>query len=162
MFLKSYVEIEAGFEAIQAAMLSDPGQWLDGLAAAAEEEGERLLVEVGLEVVGGRLGRSAELAVGQPQVTAIVASLPVRIRVHGNRRLFPSFYGSVDAAWLGPRRTQLALSLQYEPPLGVLGRAMDRTLLHRVAETVAHDFLKRAAQRLVERTEEATPLTVER
>jgi hypothetical protein len=157
MFLKSYVEIEASFDVVQAAMLSDPGQRLAGLAAVVEQEGERLLVEVGLEVGGRQLGRRADLVLGEPQVTELVVSLPVRIRVHGDHRMFPSLYGSLDAAWLGATRTQLALSLQYEPPLGALGRAIDRTLLHRVAETVAHDLLRLAAQRLLERTMEHAP-----
>ena len=155
MFRKSYVDVEARFRAVRAARLTDAAAWLDGLAAEAEREGERLLAEVGLEVAGRRLRRRADLVLGQPQVTEAVASLPVRIRVHGSQRLFPSFYGSLDAAWLGSRRTQLALSLQYEPPLGALGRSMDRTLLHRVAETLAHDFLRLAAERLAERASEA-------
>ena len=150
MFLKSYVEVPVTFEAVQAVMLREPQTWLDGLAVTTEQEGERLLVDVGLEVGGHRLRRPADLVLGQPQATQVVTSLPLRIRVHGDQRLFPSFYGSLDAAWLGPTRTQLALSLQYEPPLGMVGRAVDRTLLHRVAETAARNFLQLAAHRLEE------------
>ena len=150
MFLKSYVEVAVRFEAVQAVMLREPQTWLDGLAVTTEQEGERLLVDVGLEVGGRRLRRPADLVLGQPQATQVVTSLPLRIRVHGDQRLFPSFYGSLDAAWLGPTRTQLALSLQYEPPLGMVGRAVDRTLLHRVAETAARIFLEQAAHRLEE------------
>jgi hypothetical protein len=151
MFLKSYVEVTVTFEAVQTVMLREPQTWLDGLAVTTEQEGERLLVDVGLEVGGRRLQRAAELVLGQPQATQVVASLPLRLRVHGDQRLLPSFYGSLDAAWLGPTRTQLALSLQYEPPLGIVGRAVDRTLLHRVAETAARNFLEKAAHRLQER-----------
>jgi hypothetical protein len=98
----------------------------------------------------GSIG-TADLLLGEPHVTQAVASVPLRLRVHGHERLVPSFYGSFDMAWLGPARTQLALSLQHEPPLGIVGRAVDRTLLHRVAETVARSFLEVAARRLEER-----------
>ncbi len=152
MFLKSYVEIPVAFDTVQAAILQEPGTWLDGLAMEAEREGERLLVEVGLEVGRRPLRRTAELVLGEPQISQVVTSLPLRLRVHGSQRLLPSFQGSLDAAWLGPSRTQLALSLQYDPPLGMVGKAMDRTLLHRVAETAAHSFLELAAQRLKARS----------
>ena len=45
-------------------------------------------------------------------------------------------------------RTQLALSGSYDPPVNVLDRMVDRTLLHRVAETVAQHFLRGVAERL--------------
>jgi len=158
MFLKSYVEISSRFDSVRAAVEREPRSWLEGLVVEAEREGESLLVDVGLSLAGGGLRRPAELEVGEPQVGIAVASLPVRLRVHGSQRLLPSFYGSLDAAWLGAERTQLALSLQYEPPLGLLGKAIDRTLLHRVAESVAQNFLAGAARRLEERTH-GTPTT---
>ena len=44
-------------------------------------------------------------------------------------------------AGLGPNRTQLSVSAQYRPPLGMVGRAIDRTLLHRVAEATMKVFI---------------------
>jgi hypothetical protein len=43
----------------------------------------------------------------------------------------------------GGGRTQLAISARYRPPLGAVGRAVDRVLLHRVAEATVKDFLDR-------------------
>jgi hypothetical protein len=63
----------------------------------------------------------------------------------------PAPPGSLDAAWLGPRRTQPAFNLRYEPPLGMVSRVVDRSSLHPVAETVARSFLALAAERLEER-----------
>jgi hypothetical protein len=157
MFLKSYVDVGFNFDAVRAAMFQEPTAWLDGLAAALEEEGERLLVEVGLQVGGQRRRKRAKLVVGQPRATDRVASLPIRLHLQGDQRLFPSLYGSLDSAWLGLGRTQLVLNLQYEPPLGLVGQAMDRTLFHRVAETAARDLLDEAARRLEQRIQRAAP-----
>jgi hypothetical protein len=49
---------------------------------------------------------------------------------------------------LGEDRTQLAISARYRPPRGVVGRAVDRALLHRVAEATLKDFLDRVGQAL--------------
>ena len=148
MFLKSITELTVDFAYVRAAMLSGPRAWLDGLAAAAGAEGDRLLVDVGLEVRGHDIRRRAGLEVGEAMTTDRVALLPLRLRVEDHQRLFPSLEGNLDAAWLGPGRTHLALTLTYDPPLGVLGRAVDRALLHRVAEAVAQRFLEAIATEL--------------
>ena len=145
MFLKSVTELTVDFADVRAAMLSEPRAWLDGLAGAAGAEGDRLLVDVGLAVRGHDISRRAMLEVGEPMTTDRVALLPLRLRVEDHQRLFPSLEGSLDAAWLGPGRTHLALTATYDPPLGVVGRAVDRALLHRVAEAVAQRFLEAIA-----------------
>ena len=50
---------------------------------------------------------------------------------------------------LGQDRTQLAISARYRPPLGVVGRAADRVLVHRVAEATLKDFLDRLGQAIL-------------
>jgi len=56
--------------------------------------------------------------------------------------------GELEVAAIGNARTQLGLSANYEPPLGVLGKIADRALLHRVAEVTVKDFLERIGARL--------------
>ena len=82
-------------------------------------------------------------------VTDRVVLLPLRLGVEVGARLFPSLEGTLEAAWLGSGRTHLALTATYEPPFGVLGRTVDRALLHRVAEAVAQRFLEAVARELV-------------
>lgn len=130
MLLKNVTEVSVEFEELRAAMLSRPHPLLDGMAAAAGDEGDRLLFEVGLEVRGRDLSRRPRLEVGE---------------VHRHRP------DRLAAAWLGPDRTHLALTARYEPPFGVIGRAVDRALLHRVAEAVAQRFLEAVARRLAAR-----------
>jgi hypothetical protein len=148
MFLKSVTELAVDFDDVRAAMLRRPRGWLAGPAAAAEDDGNRLLVDVGLQVGGHEISRRATLEVGEPMLTDRVVLLPLRLRVEDHQRLFPSLEGSLDAAWLGPGHTHLALTASYEPPFGVVGRAVDRALLHRVAEAVAQRFLEAVAGEL--------------
>jgi len=151
MFLKTVTELAVDFHDVRPALLSDPREWLDGLVAEAGEDGDRLVVQVGLEVAGRQVGGDAELEVGEPMTTGRVVMLPVRLRARDHRRLFPTMEGSLDIAWLGRDRTYLSLGLTYEPPLGVVGRTADRALLHRVAETVAQRFLQAVADELTVR-----------
>ncbi len=148
MFLKSVTELELDFDDVRAAMLDHPHAWLAGLAAAAGDDGDRLLVDVGLQVGGHEVSHRARLELGRPMTTDRVVLLPLQVRFDDHQRLLPSLDGSLDLAWLGPGRTHLALTVTYEPPFGIVGQAVDRTLLHRVAEAVAQRFLESVAREL--------------
>src|SRR5437879_5843993 len=148
MFLKSVTELPVDFECVRAAMQRNAREWLEGPAGEAGRYGRRLLAEVGLEGTCCPGERSAGLELGAPVTTDRVASFPLSFDVQEAGGLIPSLRGTFDAAWLGSARTQLALSGSYDPPFSVLDRMADRTLLHRVAETVAHHFLQEVAERL--------------
>ena len=49
-------------------------------------------------------------------------------------------------ATVGPELSQIAMRGTYSPPLGPLGRALDRAVLHRVAEASVKGFVDRVAQ----------------
>ena len=42
--------------------------------------------------------------------------------------------------------TQLSLSGRYQPPLGLIGRTIDKALFSRVAEATIKDFIDRLAR----------------
>ena len=67
--------------------------------------------------------------------------LPLEWRPVLARNLLPKLEGDLEVASLGPNRTQVSLSARYRPPLGVVGQAVDRALLHRVAEATVKDFV---------------------
>jgi hypothetical protein len=153
MFLKTVTELSAEFHDVRAVMLHDPREWLDWLATQVGEQGDRLTVHVGLEVAGRHVSGPLGLEVGEPVEAHHVVMLPLRLRSGDHRLLLPTLEGSLDAAWLGPGRTYLALSLTYDPPLGLVGKAVDAALLHRVAETVVQRFLEAIANELLVRAE---------
>ena len=148
MFLKTVTELDVDFDRVRAALVGRPHRWLEGLADAAEAEGGRLLVDVGLDLGGREVTRHAWLEVGEAVASDRIASLPLGLHVESPEWLFPSLEGSLDAAWLGHGRTHLALTAQYAPPFGLVGRVVDRALLHRVAEAVAQRFVEGVAREL--------------
>jgi hypothetical protein len=72
----------------------------------------------------------------------------MRWEAEGLERLFPRLEADIEIAGLGAGRTQLSISARYRPPLGAVGRVLDRNLLHRVAEATVKDFLDRIAAAL--------------
>jgi hypothetical protein len=147
MFIRYYLDLPVRFETLEAALLTEPEAWLPGLARDAESRGERLLAEVGFTVDDAhRVDKRVEIGFGEPHRIATKTILPMTWRATGAEGLFPSLEADLEVASLGPSRTQLSISARYRPPMGALGRALDRALLHRVAEATAKDFLDRVAE----------------
>src|SRR5438876_2452948 len=69
MFLKSTMELPMDFELVRAAIAQPSRQWIQGPAADAGRYGRRVLVDVGLEVGGHPLSRSALVEIGEPVAT---------------------------------------------------------------------------------------------
>ena len=92
--------------------------------------------------------REVQISVGETMRFPSKTVLPISWRPASGNRLLPALEADLEIAPLGPRRTQLAISARYDPPLGAIGQAIDRALLHRVAEATVKDFLDRTARKL--------------
>jgi hypothetical protein len=86
--------------------------------------------------------------VGQPLRRHTTTLLPIRWRPASAAGLIPELDGDLEVAALTPAASQLSISARYSPPLGSVGAAIDRALLHRVAEATLKDFLDRIAEAL--------------
>jgi hypothetical protein len=153
MFVRYHLDVSAPFEHLEAVLLDGPERWLPGLFEDAEDRGSRLLADVGFSVgATHRAEKQVEVAVGEPFRMPGKTLLPIAWTASGGEPLFPSLEGDLEVAALGERRTQLSISARYRPPLGAVGRMLDRALLHRVAESSVKDFLDRVAETLAARS----------
>ena len=151
MFVRYYLELALPFEEVENTLLREPQDWIPGLAEAAEARGEVLLAEVGFGPPGRRLEKRVQIELGRPFQLASKSVLPMAWRATGPLTVFPSLEADIEVAPIGKSRTQLSVSARYRPPLGRLGQAIDRTLLHRVAEATIKDFVDRAGEALTSR-----------
>jgi hypothetical protein len=129
-------------------MAKGAGNWLPDMANEANGGGEKLLSELGFDLGKRRVGRHIKVEIGAPKASAGLIFMPIRWRAATEAGLFPTLEGELEVAAIGNARTQLGLSANYEPPLGVLGKIADRALFHRVAEVTVKDFLERIGARL--------------
>jgi hypothetical protein len=149
MFVRYYVELPLAAETAERFLLQEPGAWLPGLAGGAKARAESLLTEVGFGRTGRRVQKKVNIEIREPVRFPSKTILPFRWVATGPQNLFPALDADIEVAPLGPFCTQLSISARYEPPLGTIGRAIDRTLLHRVAEATVKDFLDRAGEALL-------------
>jgi hypothetical protein len=157
MFVRYFVEIPAAFGEVEEALLLSPDRWIPGIAHDADERGGLLLAEVGFGSPPRRLKKEVEIELGEPLRLGSKTLLPLLWRATRLHGLFPVLEGDLEVAALGRSRTQLALSARYQPPLGTFGRAVDRALLHRVAEATVKDFVDRVARAIEPRSSSGSP-----
>jgi hypothetical protein len=92
------------------------------------------------------LRRRVSIRLGEPVRFPSMTSVPLTWEPVGLEGVLPRLDANIELGPLGEGRTQLAISARYQPPLGVVGHALDRVLLHRVAEATLKDFLDRVGQ----------------
>ena len=148
MFVRHYLEVPFGFEQTAEALLRAPEEWIPGAARSAGRSGDALLAEVGFDWNGSRMAKEVQIEIGPPARLQARTLLPMTWRATGSQGLFPMLDGDLEVARLGPTRTQVAVSAQYRPPLRSVGRAMDRALLHRIAEATVKDFTERVGKQI--------------
>jgi hypothetical protein len=143
MFIRYYIELSLPVAKVEQALVSSPAGWLSTMAGQAQARGDGLLSEVGVGPLGIRLQRQVRIRLGEPIQFPSMTSLPLTWEPVGLEGVLPQLDANLELGSLGEDRTQLAISARYRPPLGVVGRAVDRVLLHRVAEATVKDFLDR-------------------
>lgn len=141
MFARYFIELPMDASEIESVLTDEPEALLQPIARDATHRGDRLLADVGFgDTV--RVERSVEVQLHAPVRTTSKTILPFSWRATGSTAgLFPTLEADLEVASLDPATTQLAISARYSPPLGVVGRMLDRAVLHRVAEATIKDFL---------------------
>lgn len=148
MFTYYFVVVPGPFEEVERALL----EVLDGLpghADVAYREGEELRSR--LRPGDGAIAKTIRLDVGNPHQQDGQARIPLTWEATGTPGLFPRMDADLVLAAVGPELTHLEFRGTYRPPLGPIGRVLDRSLLHRVAEASVKRFVDRLAGALLER-----------
>jgi len=121
---------------------SDLGSWAD----VAYREGEELRARVGPGA--GSVAKEVRLEIGTAEIHRSGLIYPVGWTATGAERLFPRLSAELRISHVGLQRTKITLDGTYEPPLGPLGRVVDRVLLRGVAESTVKAWIERMAAAL--------------
>jgi hypothetical protein len=108
----------------------------------SREDGAELRVRVGaVEIAADIIIEVTEIADARSPANQPALRLDLTWRSKRRPGLFPEMTGSLWAYALSSRETQLDLTGSYDPPLGLLGDAIDAIALHRLAEESVRRFI---------------------
>ena len=141
-------EVEEGLEAILDRFQEFAGD--------AHRDGEAIAAR--LKVGAGRaLAKEVHVRAWPLTRTKGVMTMKIAWEASGPAVLFPDLDADLVAAELAEDITQISLRGIYSPPLGPVGRALDKALLHRVAELTVQRFVDRIVTAIEERAARPEP-----
>ena len=148
MLIQDFVQVNAPYAFVHGRLLEPRLGWLADDATAAYAEGERLFLTV--SATGGEMTvhKRVQVDLGDAYSRGEGVVVPLSWWAAGAERLFPTLDADLEIMPMGPNQVMLTLMGRYEPPLGAMGRVVNRLVLHRVAEACVRNFLHRAAANL--------------
>jgi hypothetical protein len=146
VFVGDEMQLELGFAVARGRLrqLAEGGALL-GTSEDAYDHGTISLERVGVP----GLSKLVRVQVRELAWTEQSVGLAIRWEATGpGGGLFPVLDADLTMAPDGERITILTLAGVYRPPLGALGAALDRAILHRVASATIRAFLAQVAGRI--------------
>jgi hypothetical protein len=152
--IRSYDYVNRPYGAVRDALVKDPAAVLRAATNAAASRAKA--VAAALRVNVGPIDVGAEIAVKVGTISEVTRDAPItpltRIPIEWSAvqatSLFPVMKAELSVYPLTATETQLDFFGQYEPPLGVLGGALDVVAGHRIAEASVHRLVQDLAEYL--------------
>ena len=154
--IRSYDYVNHPYAAVRDALVKDPAAVLRAATNAAASRARD--VAAALHVTIGPLDLGAEIAITVGQITeqahdaptSRVTRIPIEWSAARSAALFPIMKAELSVYPLTATETQLDFLGRYEPPLGIVGGALDAIVGHRIAEASVHRLVADVASYLRE------------
>lgn len=147
MFVYYYIQIPRPVDEVEPRFRSFFTSF-DSWAESAYRDGEDLRASISVGKGPGVVAKTVRLHAKDPVTTDTDTTVPIVWEATGATGLFPKMEGYLILASVGPDHTQLSFRGNYDPPLGALGRALDKVLMHRLAESSVKGFVDRIGSAL--------------
>jgi hypothetical protein len=151
MFVAHDIVLDVAFATAKPRLRNLMDRGLTSASRAAYDDGLATVVRVGPfgDVPGvSRLVNVRFLEPWERDGDMITALRWEAVGVTGD--LFPVLDADISLSLAGPDRTRLALVGIYRPPLGPLGAAIDRVVMHRVADATVRAIVQTIADSLTQ------------
>ena len=149
-----YDYVNHPYEQVRDALSKDARAVFQSATKAAASRAQSIASELRIDI--GGIGIEADIRVSvkkievRPRATMSrpATRLQLEWRAARTPRLFPLMKADLSIYPLTATETQLDFKGLYEPPLGLLGKAVNAMVGHRIAEVSVHRFVSNVAQYL--------------
>jgi len=121
----------------------------------AEDRSGDLVASLSIDLAGLQVSKDVSIEVGEIHEAthgnselSRTTSIALRWQATDSPGLFPAMNGELKVYPLSFDETQVELVGSYDPPMGVLGSAVDAVVGHRIAEASVHRFVRAIVERL--------------
>jgi hypothetical protein len=85
---------------------------------------------------------AGRVTIGEAIQSGDTLVIPMAWQAEALSAAFPVLWADLEVAPFDEHETQLTLVGRYDPPLGAVGRQLDRLLLHRIVQASVRSFLE--------------------
>ncbi len=152
--IRTYDYVNHPYEQVRAALGMNSANLFQAATKAATARANSLASELRVDLAGIKLGADISISVKRTsQAPASGMGGPATVielewEAANLPHLFPFMKGELSIYPLTATETQLDFSGVYEPPLGILGSAVNALVGHRIAESSVHRFVADVAGHL--------------
>jgi hypothetical protein len=139
------------YEQVRDVLCGDALALFQSATKAATTRAHSVAAELRVNIAGIVVGTDIAISVKQVEEHArkvkspVTTCLQLEWEAAASPHLFPFMCAQLSIYPLTATETQLDFSGTYEPPLGVLGGALDTIVGHRIAEASVHRFVSDVA-----------------
>ncbi len=150
--IRAFDYVNQSYQRVRDAISADAVAIFQSATKQAEGRSGEVLAALSVDLGGLNISKDVSIRVGQVtedgRELSRVTHIPLEWQAVENPGLFPAMKADLKVYPLSPTETQIELNGRYEPPMGVLGNALDRALGHRLAEASVHRFVSAIVERL--------------
>jgi hypothetical protein len=146
--IRAFDYVNQPYERVRDAVKREALAIFHRATSVATDRREQMVASLSVDVAGVELRKSVRIRVGEliedkagHSELSRIARLPIEWEAADDASLFPSLKAEIAIYPLTFTETEVELRGTYEPPLGVLGGAIDRVVGHRLAEASVHRFI---------------------
>lgn len=153
--VRAFDYVNQPYEPVRDAIKSGASDIFSRATKIAEDRGSDLAASLSIDLGGVHISKDIDIHIGEISEERTgtgelgrVTRVPLEWRAKETPGLFPAMKATLSVYPLSFTETQLELSGHYDPPMGVLGNALDAVVGHRLAEASVHRFVTEVVQRL--------------
>lgn len=151
--IRSYDYVNHPHTKVRAALAADPREIFRAATRAAAGRARSVAAELRVTIAGVDVAAEVTVSIGvitdeTGPLGGPLTRIPVSWEAAKHPQFFPLMSGELTVYPLTATETQLDFLGRYDPPLGVLGGAMDALVGHRIAEASVHRFIGDVARHL--------------
>ncbi len=150
--IRCYDYVNHPFAEVCEALTSHSNEIFHDATQAAETRAGKVAAGLHVKVAGVRIGK--EVLVNVKSFVDIESDFEKKMTVRLEWQaaeasgLFPVMQAQLHVYPITASETQLDFQGEYEPPLGLVGKAIDAVIGHRIAEASVHHFVSEIAEYL--------------
>ena len=152
--IRTYEYVNHPYAAVRDALLDDPLETFRAATHSATGRAQAVAAALKVNIAGIEVGTDVAIRVGAPieivdEHTGQAATrIPIEWEAAERPGLFPLMRGELAIYPITATETQLDFGGGYQPPMGVVGEALDAVVGHRIADASIHRFLSDVAHHL--------------